>query len=87
MGTKIGLMEMMLEVKCALAGQPFRLPQDLRNIAAAQEAIGLIHLFKGWISKQWIERQHDYIGDKATKKNNALNWATTVIVYFFTQWF
>jgi len=62
-------------------------PQDLRNLAAAQEAIGWTHLFKGRISKQWIERQCDYIGDRATKKNNALNWAATVIDYFFTQWF
>jgi len=61
--------------------------QDLRNLAAAQEAIGWTNLFKGRISKQWIKRLRDYIGDKATTKNNALNWATTVIGYFFTQWF
>ena len=86
LGTEIGWMEMMLaRVKGALTRQPFRQPQDLRNLAAAQEAIGWTHLFKGRISKQWIERQRDYIGDKATKKNNALNWATTVIDYFFTQ--
>jgi len=87
-GTEIGLMEMMLAgVKSALTRQQFRVPQELRNLAAAQEAIGWIHLFKGRISKQWINRQQDHIGDKATTKNNALNWATTVIDYFFTQWF
>jgi len=88
LGTEIGLMEMMLAgVKSALTRQQFRVPQDLRNLAAAQEAIGWTHLFKGRISKQWIDRQQDHIGNKATKKNNALNWATTVIDYFFTQWF
>jgi len=48
---------------------------------------GYRNLFKGWISKQWIDRQRDHIGDKATTKNNTLNWATTVVDYFFTQWF
>jgi len=62
-------MEMMLAgVKSALTRQQFRVPQDLRNLAAAQEAIGWTHLFKGRISKQWINRQQDHIGDKATKK-------------------
>jgi len=70
LGTEIGLMEMMLaEVKSALMRQQFRVPQDPRNLAAAQEAIGSTHLFKGWISKQWINRQRDHIGNKATKKN------------------
>jgi len=88
LGTETGLMEMMLAgVKSALMRQPFRVPRDLRNLAAAQEAIGWTHLFKGQISKQWIERQRDCIGDKATKKNNALNWATAVTDYLFTQWF
>ena len=83
-GTEIGLMEMMLDgVKCALTRQPFTVTQELRNLAGAQEAIGWTHRFKGRISKQLIERQHDYIGDKATRKNNALNWSTTVIGYFF----
>jgi len=74
LGTEIGLMEMMLSgVKSALRRQPFRVPHGQRNLAAAQEATGCTHLFKGRISKQWIARQRDYIGDKATKKNNALN--------------
>jgi len=82
------LMEMMLAgVKCALTVQPFRMPQEVRNTAAAQEVVGWIHLFKGRIYKQWIERQRDYIGDKATEKNDALNWETTVIDYFFTKFF
>jgi len=69
-------MEMMLDgVKSALTRQQFRVPQDLRNPAAAQEAMCWIHLLKGWISKQWIDRQRDHIGDKAATKNNALNWA------------
>ena len=42
-------------------------------------------MFKGRISKQWIERQREHIGARATSKNNALNWATTVIDYLFTQ--
>jgi len=88
LGTETGLMEMMLAgVKSALTRQQFRVPQELRNSAAAQEAMGWIHLFKGRISKQWINRQRDHIGDKATTKNNALNWATTVTDHFFTQWF
>jgi len=88
LGTEMGLMELMLAgVKSALTRQQFRVPQELRNLAAAQEATGWIHLFKGRISKQWIDRQQDHIGDKATKKNNALNWATTVIDCFFTQGF
>jgi len=58
LGTEIGLMEMMLAgVKSALMRQQFRVPQDLRNLAAAQEAMGWTHLFKGRISKQWIDRQ------------------------------
>jgi len=86
--TDLGLMEMVLAgIKSALTRQPFSVSQDLRNLAAAQEAIGWTNLFKGRISKQWIERQRHHIGDKATTKNNALNWATTVIDYFFTQWF
>jgi len=86
--TEIGLMEMVLtRVKSTLTRQPFRVAHDLRNLVAAQEAIGWTNLFKGRISKQWIERLRDYNGDKATTKNNALNWATTVIDYFFTQWF
>ena len=81
-------MEMVLAgIKSALTRQPFSVAQDLRNLAAAQEAIGWTNLFKGRISKQWIERQRHHIGDKATTKNNALNWATTVIDHFFTQWF
>jgi len=88
LGTETGLMEMMLaRAKSALTRQLFRVPHDLRNLAAAQEVIGQTHLFKGRISKQWVERQSDHIGDKTTKKNNALNWATMVIDYFFTQWF
>jgi len=78
---------MLAGVKCALTRQPIRVTQKLRNLAATQDAVGWTHLFKGRISKQWIERQRDFIGDKATKKNNALNWATTVIDYFFKQWF
>jgi len=75
----IGLMEMMLAgVKNALTRQQFRVPQDLSKLAAA--------LFKGWISKQWIDRQQCHIGHKAATKNNALNGATTVIDCFFTQW-
>jgi len=58
LGTEIGLMEMMLAgVKSALTRQQFRVPQDLRNLAAAQEATGSIHLCKGHISKLWINRQ------------------------------
>jgi len=58
LGTETGLMEMMLaRVKSALTRQQFRVPQELRNLAAAQEATGWIHLFKGRISKQWINRQ------------------------------
>jgi len=84
----MGLVEMMLAgVKSALTRQQFRVPQELRNLAAAQEATGWIHLFKGRISKQWINRQRDHIGDKTTTKNKALKWATTVIDCFFTQWF
>jgi len=87
LGTEIGLMEMMLAgVKCALTGQPFRLPQELRIIAATQEAVGWTQLSKGRMSRQWIKRQCEHIGDKATTKTNALNWATAVIDYFFTQW-
>jgi len=69
LGTETGPMEMMLAgVKSALTSQQFRVPQDLRNLAAAQEATGWIHLFKGriykqWIFKQWIDRQRDHIGD------------------------
>jgi len=88
LGAEMGLMEMMLaRVKSALTRQQFRAPQELRNSAAAQEATGWIHLFKAQISKQWIDRQRDRIADKATTKNNALNWATTGIDHFFTQWF
>ena len=88
LGTEIDLMEMMLGgVKCALTGQPFRLPLDPRNIAASQEAIGWINMFKVWMSKHSIERQRDCIGGKAVKKNNALNWRITMIDYFFSQWF
>ena len=86
--TGLGLMETMLAgVKSALNGQAPWLPQELRNLAAAQEAIGWEHLFKGRISKQWAERQREHIGARATGKNNALNWATTVIDCLFTQWF
>jgi len=81
-------MEMMLAgVKSALTRQQFRVPQDLRNLATAQVAICWTHLFKGCISKQWIDRQQGHIGNKATTKTNALSWATTVIDYFFTKWF
>jgi len=74
LGTEMGLMEMLLSgVKSALTRQPFRVPHNLRSLAAAQEATGWTHLFKGWISKQWIKRQRNCIGDKAAKKNNALN--------------
>jgi len=69
-GTEIGLMEMLLtSVKSALT----RVAHNLRNLGAAQEATGWTHLFKGRISKQWTERQHDHIDDKAAKKNLALN--------------
>jgi len=86
--TETGLMEMLIAgVKCALTRQQFRLPQDLRSAAAAQEATGWSHLFEGRISDQWTERQRDCIGNKVTKKNSALNWATTVIDCFFTQQF
>jgi len=89
LGTETGLMEMMLAgVKCALTRQPFSLPEDLGNLAAAQQAKSWTHLFKGWISsRQWMDRQHDCIRAKVTKKNNALNWATAVIDYLFTQSF
>jgi len=50
--TETGLMEMMLAgVKSSLTRKPFRVPRDLRNLAAAQEAISWTHLFKCWISK------------------------------------
>jgi len=88
LGTETGVMEMMLAgVKSALTRQPCRVHHDLMNLAAAQEAIGWTRMFKGRIFKQWIARQRDYIGNKAIKKNNALNWAATVIDCFFTQWF
>jgi len=46
LGTEMGLMEMMLAgVKSALMRQQFRVPQDLRNLAVAQEATGWTHLF------------------------------------------
>ena len=88
MGTETCLMEAMLaRVKSALVRQPFRAPDDLRNLAATQEATCWTRLFKGRISKQWTERERDHIGDKAAKKNSALNWATTVINHFFMQQF
>jgi len=56
--TELGLMEMVLAgIKSALTRQPFSVTQGLRNLAAAQEAIGWTHLCKGWILKQWIEGQ------------------------------
>jgi len=63
------------------------LPQELRNTTAAQTTIGWIHLSKGQISKQQIERQIEHIGATATRKKNALDWATTVIDYFLNQRF
>jgi len=88
LGAEMGLMEMMLAgVNSALTREQFGVPQELRNLGAAQEATGWIHLFKGRISKQWINRCRDLIGDKATTKNTALNWATTATDCFFTQWF
>jgi len=57
--TEIDLTEMVLAgVNCALTRQPFRVPQELRNLAAAQQAIGWTHLFKGRISKQLILLGH-----------------------------
>jgi len=47
LGTETGLMEMILAgVKSALTRQPFRVPHDLRNLAAAQESIGWISCSK-----------------------------------------
>jgi len=87
-GTEIGLVETMLAgIKSDLMRQLFRVPQDLRSAVTAREATDWTHLFKGRISKQQTERQRDCIGDKAAKKNNALNWATAVIDCFFTHWF
>ena len=86
--TELGLSEMVYAgIKGALTGVNPAFPQELRNVAAAQEAIGWDHLFKGRMSKQWVERQAEYLGATATTKNNSMTWATSVIAYFFTHWF
>ena len=86
--TEIGLSELIYAgVKGAVSGIAPTFPQNLRNLAAAQEAIGWTHLFKGRMSRQWVDRQRDYIGANSTKKKNAMNWATQVIDYFYKQWF
>ena len=86
--TELGLQELIYAgIKSALTGFEPNFPAELHNIAAAQEAIGWTHLFLGQISKQWVARQRVHIGANATKKKNAMNWATQVIDYFYTQWF
>jgi hypothetical protein len=88
LNTELGLSELIYAgAKSAVTGVAPRFSSELRTIAAAQEAIGWTHLFKGRISKQWIARQRTHIGDNSTKKKNAMNWATQVIDYFYTQWF
>jgi len=61
-------MEMLASVKGALTGQCPRLPEDLRNMAAAEEATWWINLFKGLISKQQTERQREHMGANVPKK-------------------
>jgi hypothetical protein len=86
--TELGLHELVYAgIKGAVTGTTPTFSSNLQNIAAAQEAIGWIHLLKGRMSKQWVARQRDHIGVNSTKKKNALNWATQVIDYFYTQWF
>jgi hypothetical protein len=87
--TELGLVELICTgIRGALyPDQALRFPVELRTLAAAQEAIGWINLFKGRMSKQWIARQREHIGTRSTNKKNAMSWATKVIDYFYTEWF
>jgi len=87
--TELGLVELICTgIRGALyPDQALRFPVELRTLAAAQEAIGWINLFKGRMSQQWIARQREHIGTRSTNKKNAMSWATKVIDYFYTEWF
>jgi len=88
LGTETCLMEMMLAgAKSALTRQAIQSASRPNETSGIPRGHRFLSAVKGRISKQWISGQPDHIGDKATKKNNALNWATTVIDCFFTQWF
>jgi hypothetical protein len=87
LNTESGVQELVMAgVKAAIYSQEPRVSADLRELAEQQSAIGWTNLLRGRMSKQWIERQRQHIGSSATKKKNALTWATTVIDFLFKEW-
>jgi hypothetical protein len=59
---------------------------DLRHSIEAQEKIWWDQMMKGRIAHQWVQTQKEAMGDTATKKKNALTWATDMVALIFEQW-
>jgi ribonuclease HI/predicted RNA-binding Zn-ribbon protein involved in translation (DUF1610 family) len=76
-----GMFKGMLNEATTIEGTP-----DTRQIIEAQESIGWDQMIKGRIAKEWILHQKEAMGATATKKKNALTWATEMISLIFEQW-
>jgi hypothetical protein len=58
----------------------------LEAVKEAQKRIGWNQLLQGRMAKEWIVIQREAMGDKATKRKNAVTWATDIISTTFEQW-
>jgi hypothetical protein len=66
--------------------EPIGSTPETQSIIEEQEKIGWEQMIKGRISKKWIKAQEEEMGDNATKRKNALTWATEMISLIFEQW-
>jgi hypothetical protein len=89
MDTRLDLMTLLLEaLHKVIHGEDtseIPVPPELQGLADAQQAIGWDQLLKGRLSWKWNQIQQHHLGTAATKKDNGLTWATTIIDVIYKQ--
>ncbi len=91
LNTKPELREEM--INCIWALHEGRTPLPTTNSGRAQQRIGWINLYRGFLAKKWIDEQHHYVAslpqhDKDQHKPKATNkaeWGSAVIAIFLKQ--
>ena len=59
---------------------------EVAEVAAAQKQLGWDQILVGRFALQWHESHNQYLGNRATTKNNGTTWMTSVIEAWFQEW-
>lgn len=66
--------------------EPMSSTPETQPIIEEQEKIGWNQMIKGQIANKWIQAQKEAMGETATKRKNALTWATDMVSLIFEEW-